>query len=214
MTNTEFANEFDIIYENISSGNAPGLEPYEKSVILTQAQESLVRSLLAAKSYDPIADLIDTVEITSSAVTTKIDPRSVAFILPTDYLEISNEVVIDGSGQYSVIPLPYVEYTTLMLKPYKYPRVRSAWKLLNTNDSDAKIVEILAAYGITPVTYKATVVNYPTPIIFTGVTQTIRGVSAPSDTNLKDSLHPSILDHAVKLAEQYYYDKAPQTAEK
>lgn len=214
MTNVEFGNEFDIIYENISSGNAPGLEPYEKSVILTQAQEALVRSLLSSKSYDPIADLIDTVEISASAVAVKIDPRSVTFILPVDYLEVSNESIIEASVQYPVLPLSYVEYTTLMIKPYRYPRKRTAWKLLNTGDSDNKVVEILAAYGLTPTTYKATVVNYPAPIIFTGVTQTIRGASSPSTTNLKASLHPSILDHAVELAEKYYYDKAPQTAEK
>ena len=41
MTIQEFSNEFDILYNNSMSNAAPGLNEYEKSVFLTQAQESL-----------------------------------------------------------------------------------------------------------------------------------------------------------------------------
>ena len=34
MTITEFSTEFDILYNNISSNMAPGLNEYEKSVFL------------------------------------------------------------------------------------------------------------------------------------------------------------------------------------
>jgi hypothetical protein len=37
MTNQEFINEFDILYNNIMSNQAPGLDEYEKSVYLTLA---------------------------------------------------------------------------------------------------------------------------------------------------------------------------------
>ena len=43
MTTTEFSNEFDILYESIASNGAPPLDDYEKSVLLTQAQEILVK---------------------------------------------------------------------------------------------------------------------------------------------------------------------------
>ena len=43
MTNDEFAREFDIIYENINSGSAPGLEPYEKSVMLTGLMNDITK---------------------------------------------------------------------------------------------------------------------------------------------------------------------------
>ena len=39
MTNYEFSNEFDILYNNISSNQAPGLDEYEKSVFLLVKQE-------------------------------------------------------------------------------------------------------------------------------------------------------------------------------
>lgn len=43
MTVQEFSNEFDILYNNITSNQAPGLDEYEKSVFLTKAQDEIVR---------------------------------------------------------------------------------------------------------------------------------------------------------------------------
>ena len=42
MTNKEFSYEFDILYNNIMSNQAPGLDDYEKSVFLTKAQEEII----------------------------------------------------------------------------------------------------------------------------------------------------------------------------
>jgi hypothetical protein len=42
MSNTEFSNQFDVLYNNIMSNAAPGLNEYEKSVFLTQAQRDIV----------------------------------------------------------------------------------------------------------------------------------------------------------------------------
>jgi hypothetical protein len=37
MNNPEISNQFDILYNNITSDKAPGLNEYEKSVFLTKA---------------------------------------------------------------------------------------------------------------------------------------------------------------------------------
>jgi hypothetical protein len=37
MTTSEFSNQFDVLYNNITSNQAPGLDEYEKSVFLTKA---------------------------------------------------------------------------------------------------------------------------------------------------------------------------------
>lgn len=42
MTTPEFSNEFDVLYNNIMSNAAPGLNEYEKSVFLTKAQEEII----------------------------------------------------------------------------------------------------------------------------------------------------------------------------
>ena len=49
MTNQEFSNEFDILYNNISSNQAPGLDEYEKSVFLTKAQDEIVKNYFNPK---------------------------------------------------------------------------------------------------------------------------------------------------------------------
>ena len=49
MTNQEFSNEFDILYNNVMSNQAPGLDEYEKSVFLTKAQDEIVKSYFNPK---------------------------------------------------------------------------------------------------------------------------------------------------------------------
>ena len=43
MTTQEFTDQFDILYNNITSNQAPGLDEYEKSVFLTIAQDDIVK---------------------------------------------------------------------------------------------------------------------------------------------------------------------------
>lgn len=49
MTNSEFSNEFDVLYNNITSNQAPGINEYEKSVFLTKAQDEIVKSYFNPK---------------------------------------------------------------------------------------------------------------------------------------------------------------------
>ena len=44
MTLQEFSDEFDVLYNNISSNQAPGLNEYEKSVFLPKAQNEIVKN--------------------------------------------------------------------------------------------------------------------------------------------------------------------------
>ena len=50
MTATEFSNQFDLLFNNISSNQAPGLNEYEKSVFLTKAQDEIVKNYFQAES--------------------------------------------------------------------------------------------------------------------------------------------------------------------
>lgn len=47
MTNLEFSREFDILYNNITSNQAPSLNSYEKSVFLTEGEEQYQEELIA-----------------------------------------------------------------------------------------------------------------------------------------------------------------------
>ena len=49
MTAAEFSQEFDILYNNIASNQAPGLTEYEKSVFLTKAQDEIIKNYFTNK---------------------------------------------------------------------------------------------------------------------------------------------------------------------
>ncbi len=109
---TEMSNEFDILWNNIMSNAAPGLNEYEKSVFLTKAQDEIIKNYFNPKGnkYQEGFDgnqkrqvdfsmLIktakdETVSITPSGVLSgKFDSRSKAVKYPTDVMFILNEMV-------------------------------------------------------------------------------------------------------------------------
>ena len=50
MTLSEFSREFDVLYNNIASGAAPGVNAYEKSLFLTYALETIVKEYYTGNS--------------------------------------------------------------------------------------------------------------------------------------------------------------------
>lgn len=150
MTISEFSAEFDVLYNNVTSNQAPGLNEYEKSVFLTKAQSQLVNEYFNSRTdgfgggfdgsqkrqYDfsglvRVERLFDINTFKERIdATEKLDRRSKVFLFPQNYFLAVNEILSDEKGQYSVIPLSYVEYQRLMLKPYNFPVKRAAWRIL------------------------------------------------------------------------------------
>lgn len=142
MNNIEFSAEFDVLYNNVTSNQAPGLNEYEKSVFLTKAQAQLINEYFnnrtdgvgggfdgsQKRQYD-FSQLIVSTTLSPATVTTKVDKRSVAYEFPIDYFLSVNEVLSDANYQYSVIPISYAEYSRLMLKPYNFPVKRAVWRI-------------------------------------------------------------------------------------
>lgn len=50
MTILEFSDQFDVLYNNITSNQAPGLNEYEKSLFLTKAQDEIIKNYFTANS--------------------------------------------------------------------------------------------------------------------------------------------------------------------
>ena len=141
MTNSEFSNEFDVLYQNITSNQAPGLDEYEKSVFLSKAQDEIVKSYFDPKTNKPqegfdgsekrqidFSMLIVTEAVHEATVSpTPLFPlqHTKLFNIPDRILMFINEslaVERDGVPTYlTVIPLDYKEYNRLMSKPYKRP---------------------------------------------------------------------------------------------
>ena len=162
MTTQEFSNEFDVLYNNIMSNQAPGLDEYEKSIFLTKAQEELVRDYFNSRNvknaqgfddnqkrqYDfstllssiTLPDFIDTYRalsvLSSATYNTIFDSRAKIYIAPSDLFLVINESIEDSAKRrYSVLPISYDEYNRLMLKPYGFPLKRQAWRIISDRTS-------------------------------------------------------------------------------
>lgn len=149
MTNPEFSAQFDVLWNNVTSNQAPGLNEYEKSVFLTKAEYQLVNEYFnnrtdavgggfdgsQKRQYD-FSGLIRTETLfylnkfkERVSATEKLDRRSFVYLFPMNYFLAVNEILQDNSLQFSVMPLDYSEYQRLMLKPYNLPVKRGAWRL-------------------------------------------------------------------------------------
>lgn len=188
MTIQEFSNEFDILYNNISSNASPGLNEYEKSVLLTKAQLEIVRNYFNAKGnkyqegFDDSAkrqiDFSHLIKVCKPSETNtllhphqKFDERSVLFDMPDDILYILNEnATVKYDGKYThkinIVPLAYPEYQIFSERPYKQPYKHQGWRLINMPDgSDYFIAEIIIKEGAELSDYVMRYVRLPRPII-------------------------------------------------
>lgn len=153
MNALEFSNQFDVLYNNITSNKAPGLNGYEKSVFLTKAQYELLHNYfnekhnLKQEGFDntrkrkiDFRPLIETANAALFSVkhidlSKVLDPRAVLFTADIDPFIILNEQLAIYNSEHSLerlielIPLDLDEYTRLMSKPYKEPLKNQGWIL-------------------------------------------------------------------------------------
>ena len=231
MTTQEFSDQFDVLYNNIMSNQAPGLDEYEKSVFLTKAQYEIIKNYFNPKSNknqegfdDSPKRQIDFSNLMAakkqtSAVTTpttyvKFDSRSVLYEMPSDILFALNETAIVTENLktrlITIVPISFEEYARILSKPYKQPLKNQGWRLLNTGMNGAtqdRISEIVVKVGATISDYTIRYVRRPKPIILTTLTET--NVSLDGETNVTECeldriLHPEILQRAVELAKNAY----------
>lgn len=153
MTNEEFSNEFDVLYNSITSNQAPGLDEYEKSVFLTKAQDEIILQYFNPKGnkfqegFDSsrkrqvdFKNLLRTIRFTQeyrldkyTKDLEKFDNRSIVFPIPDDVLLFINESLTTSTGEIKIVmPISMDEYTIFMQKPYQYPPKKFVWRLLNS----------------------------------------------------------------------------------
>ena len=173
MTTQEFSNTFDTLLNSYNSQGMFGeqaskgeivLDEYEKSVLLTQAQDIILKQYFegigvnggfddSSRRQVDFSNLITVEEITKeeNPVLTPYDERSLIYKTPATVtgkakvLYILNEkiVVSTTSGQpavttkrqYVVVPINYKEYDRQMSKAYAQPLKKQAWRLFQDNGS-------------------------------------------------------------------------------
>ena len=98
MTAQEFSSEFDLLYNNVSSNQAPGFTEYEKSIFLTKAQDEIIKNYFtnvqggnkyqqgiedSGKRYADFSALLTVTELSAETVgVTPFDERGKIFKLP------------------------------------------------------------------------------------------------------------------------------------
>lgn len=217
MVNSEFSSEFDILFNNIMSNQAPGLDDYEKSVFLTKAQEEIVLSLYNGKN--PYGDSFEETEeirrYFNTLVKTKVynsldrehydnslSERSSFFRLPEDLWFITYESADLNNTNSSilnvkVIPTSLDNYHRIKENPFKGPSKKRVLRL----DIEDNLVELISIHEIDK--YLIRYISKLSPIILEDLSMynlSIDGISEPTECALNPLLHRAILDRAVKLA--------------
>lgn len=238
MTSTEFKSTFDLLYNNISSNQSPGIDDYEKSVFLTKAQDDIVRAMLTNKtnklaegpnaSSNRQEDLRPLVTTLNSTVGTNSDTLIVSAQypstirqFPTNAFFILNEVGTIGDKQYRVVPISHLELARLQQKPYAFPLKKELWRI-DTNVNSQ--VQILGHYGDTldTMVYTIQYIRQPHPIIIGDIEEwenaTINGYTPDSNEvknwdvcELPEYLHQDICVRAAELAKAYYTGNLQET---
>lgn len=231
MDHIEFSNEFDVLYNNIMSNAAPGLNEYEKSVFLTKGQEEIVKNYFNPKgnkygegmddSPKRQIDFSELIKVSQGTPSTTspltFDERAKVFDLPSDLFIVINEAVSTNTGTKQVIPISYAEYTRLMSKPYKEPLKYQAWRIISTS-SEKISTELIVNSNETIAEYLLRYIRRPAPIITADLSSeygnlTINGIGTISECELNPIIHQEILQRAVELAKAAYESDVKATIE-
>lgn len=221
MSTSEFSNQFDVLYNNIMSNAAPGLNEYEKSVLLTKAQNEIVKNYYnpkgnkyqegfdgSAKRQIDFSELVTTANITTTVSGTLYDKRGKLYALPERLMIIIQESIDTNNGTFQVIPIKFNEYMRLMSKPFKEPLKWQAWRLITDSNNNIN-AEIVPHSGDSITSYNIRYIRRPKPIILVDLGTeygdlTIDGESSISECELNPEIHEEILQRAVELAKIVY----------
>ena len=207
------------------SNKAPGLSEYEKSLFLTQAQESIVLDIYSGKYGDSFERTEETKsylnilikqkeyegidgtdENSMKSEGDKLDTRSVFITLPEDLWFRTGETatIIDNSykchsdslREVTVLPVTQDTFVRTKRSPFRGPNEKRILRLDSTN----KQVELISNYEIH--SYTIRYLSRPEPIILVQLPQglTIGGKASPQTCLLNTAIHRAILSKAVLIA--------------
>ena len=209
-TSEEWSVNFDILYNNISSNQAPGLTEYEKSVFLTQAQEAVILDLYKGTSGDAFETTEEVTRYLSSLVkinypddddvkvlqATKEGMHMSAYILPDDvwFVTYQSGSIKDGKNTRDVIVVPSRQDSLYkdLNNPFKGPNKN---KVLAISEEGSII--LYSKYPIS--TFYIKYLKRPNPIVLEDSEMPVNGIEG-FEVEIPESLHNQVLYKAVQLA--------------
>ena len=225
MTTQEFSNMLDTLLNSYNTEAMFGetaskadivLDEYEKSVLLTQAQDLIIKSYFdrtlnyQGQGFDDstrrqidFSTLIKVSTATKAEEGTPFDSRGRLYIMPERVLLILNEKVTINGRDYVVVPINYREYDRQMSKAFTQPLKKQCWRLFQNNSDTDFLAEIIPYKGSEITKYTIRYIERPTPIVLADISADgldIDGVRAVTECTLNPILHMDILNKAVELA--------------
>lgn len=204
MTNQEFINEFDILYNNIMSNQAPGLDEYEKSVYLTLAQEQVIKELYSGtlKGFENDEETRRYIHsLVNEFVQDLTNISDNKFSINSNIWYITLEKVINTNGkELPVIPLKMDFYHEFKNNPFRLNKNR-VYRI----DSNNNEITLLSTNSLKE--YKCFYIKKPEPIILIDLSTTnlsINDINTETECELHPMLHRTILQYAVQLAYTTY----------
>lgn len=209
LTAKQMKNEARIRFESIASGDAPGFNDREWSVLLTSAQSGVV--------YDVYKEGLDKNEENRNSIQSLIRfyeneelelsdtlMNSFKVGLPVDYMFVIVDWCELANNQIKLIPISYDAFFSNKDNPFEKPDTNKFWKLTSSDDNRLTRI-IITPNGIRPDTYKAKYIKRPYPIVVNDLNNGIEyydgnEVTNESNCELHPNIHRRIVERAAKLA--------------
>lgn len=190
MNSSQFSSQFDILYNNISSNVAPGLNNYEKSTFLTIAQEEYIDAMYGGvtTSFEAteegrrlLNNLIKTAEINVTSTTNGITNNSYLVTLPNDVKYITYEAGLYTNAEIaadkclknldinkkfyiSVVPTTQDELSKIINNPFRGASDRRILRLdCGKDNQNNQLIELVSDKALSK--YIVRYIKKPYPII-------------------------------------------------
>jgi len=218
MTTQEFSYEFDVLYDNIRSGSARGLDEYEKSIFLTQAQELLIKSFKEEFEQNEtrrrvLYAILSNYSTSDTTQKTGLDERSVFFPVPRDLMYITHESAVVSSDEdcydgkiIKVVPVTHDEYNIQKKNPFNSPKMSGrynvAWRVDYGSEELESYIELIQPKEANISEYRMRYLRRPDPIILQDLqgNESIDGLTTRTECELDPIIHRDILNQAVQMA--------------
>lgn len=221
----EWSNAFDVLVADYVRLNQSGFtgplsfDEYEKSLFLTQAQETLIKDIYSGKysadsferteevrrQLDSLVKTFSYTEGTNNASILQDKFIHTAYELPNDCWYIIYEQAKYGENDErciagriaDIIPCTHDEYQRTINNPFRGPNKRRVLRL----DTGKLLIELVSSFTIG--TYTLRYIQRPKPIVLCNLSNDeleINGVNTPQACELADVVHQEILNRAIQLA--------------
>ncbi len=194
MTIEDFSNTFDILYNNLMSNRAPEVNDYEKSMLLTMAQEDIVKelynkafegneqarraldALLVEAQVDPDED-VKSIEVVTKHVQTTFDLPDDVWYIVRETVHVADEGKCADGRYIPVKPERLDDLSYDLGNPFRGPAMGRALRVDRGGDRKTRRVEVFSKDKIDK--YVVTYVRRPAPILLADF----------SDPDVYDNIH-------------------------